>query len=76
VIGECIGTIAKQRSSPRLEVFRRADELSEKHAAAEGQRAIDLLHVAIALESGGQIFLSFDRRQRRLAKAAGLKAQP
>ena len=58
------------------DVFRRADELSEKHAAADGQRTIDLLHVAIALESGAQILLSFDKRQRRLAKAAGLKVQP
>jgi len=58
------------------DVFRRADELSERHAAAEGQRTIDLLHVAIALESGAKTFLSFDKRQRRLAKAAGLKVKP
>jgi len=58
------------------DVFRRADELSEKHAAREGQRTIDLLHVAIALESGARVFLSFDKGQRRLAKAAGLKVQP
>ena len=58
------------------DVFRRADELSEKHAATEGQRTIDLLHVALALESGAKTFLSFDRRQRKLAKAAGLKVKP
>lgn len=58
------------------DVFRRADELSEKHAAREGQRAIDLLHVAIALESGAKIFLSFDKRQRKLARAAGLRIKP
>jgi len=58
------------------EVFRRADELSEKHAATEGQRTIDLLHVALALESRAKIFLSFDIRQRKLAKAAGLKVEP
>ena len=58
------------------DAFRRADELSEKHAATEGQRTIDLLHVAIALECGAKIFLSFDRRQRKLAKAAGLKVKP
>jgi predicted nucleic acid-binding protein len=57
-------------------VLRRADELSEEHAGREGQRTIDLLHVAIALESGAEIFLSFDNRQRRLAKAAGLKVKP
>jgi predicted nucleic acid-binding protein len=58
------------------DVFRRADELSEKHAATEGQRTVDLLHVALALESGAKIFLSFDARQRKLAKAAGLKVKP
>lgn len=57
-------------------VFRRADELSEKHAAKDGQRTIDLLHVALALESGAKTFLSFDQRQRKLAKAAGLKVKP
>jgi len=58
------------------DVFRRADELSETHAATEGQRTIDLLHVALALESGAKHFLSFDLRQRRLARAAGLKVKP
>jgi predicted nucleic acid-binding protein len=58
------------------DVFRRADELSEKHAATGGQRTIDLLHIAFALECGAKIFLSFDNRQRSLAKAAGLKVKP
>jgi predicted nucleic acid-binding protein len=58
------------------EVFRRADELSEKHAAASGQRTMDLLHVAAALECGASAFLSFDLRQRKFAKAAGLKVKP
>jgi predicted nucleic acid-binding protein len=50
--------------------------LSEKHATKDGQRTIDLLHVAIALECGAKTFLSFDKRQRRLATAAGLKVSP
>lgn len=58
------------------DAFRRADELSEKHAAREGQRTIDLLHVAIALECEAQTFFSFDNRQRKLAQAAGLKVKP
>lgn len=58
------------------DVFRRADELSEQHAAAQGQRSIDLLHVALALETGATTFLSFDNRQRKLAQAAGLKVKP
>ncbi len=58
------------------ETFRRADELSARHASREGQRTVDLLHVAIALEVRATIFLSFDRRQRRMAAAAGLKVKP
>lgn len=58
------------------DVFREADQLSEKHAARNGQRTIDLLHVAIALECGARTFLSFDNRQRKLAQAAGLKVKP
>ena len=58
------------------DVFRCADELSEKHAATNGQRTIDLLHVALAIVCGAKIFLSFDNRQRSLAKAAGLKVKP
>ncbi len=57
-------------------VFRRADALSEKHAAKDGVRTLDLLHVALAIESGAKTFLSFDQRQRKLAKAAGLKVKP
>ena len=58
------------------DVLRRADSLSEKHAAIDGQRTIDLLHVAAALECGARLFLSFDQRQRKLAKAVGLKVKP
>lgn len=58
------------------EAFRRADLLSDRHALREGQRTIDLLHVAIALEARVTAFLSFDRRQRRLADAAGLAVMP
>ena len=58
------------------DVFRLADELSDKHSGKEGQRTIDLLHVALALECGAKTFLSFDRRQRSLAKAANLIVRP
>jgi predicted nucleic acid-binding protein len=57
-------------------VFQLADDLSDKHSGKEGQRTIDLLHVALALECGAKTFLSFDRRQRSLAKAANLIVKP
>jgi len=58
------------------DICRRADDLSEKHRVKNGQRTIDLLHVAAALESGIRLFLSFDQRQCGLAKAAGLQVKP
>jgi predicted nucleic acid-binding protein len=58
------------------DVFHRADELSEKHSDTDGQRTIDLLHVALAVEYAAETFLSFDKRQRGLAKAVGLKVRP
>jgi predicted nucleic acid-binding protein len=58
------------------DVFRLADELSDKHSGKGGQRTIALLHVALALECGAKTFLSFDRRQRSLAKAANLIVKP
>lgn len=58
------------------DICRRADDLGEKHRIKNGQRTIDLLHVAAALESGTKLFLSFDQRQCGLAKAAGLVVKP
>lgn len=58
------------------QTLRRADHLSEHQATSEGQRTIDLLHVAIALECRAVTFLSFDQRQRKLAAAAGLRVKP
>ncbi len=58
------------------DICRHADELSEKHMVKNGQRTIDLLHVAAALETGARTFLTFDQRQCGLAKAAGLQVKP
>jgi hypothetical protein len=51
----------------------RARELSEEHTPRLGCRSLDVLHVASALELGCKRFLTFDSRQQRLARAAGLK---
>ena len=53
--------------------LRRASDLSRKHTPALGCRSLDVLHVASALELGLKNFLTFDRRQQRLAKAVGMK---
>ena len=53
--------------------LKRAADLSRGHTPALGCRSLDVLHVACALELGLKAFLTFDRRQQRLATAVGLK---
>jgi len=56
--------------------YERALSLSRKYTPLLGTRAMDILHVAIALELGAAAFLTFDQAQRRLAHAAGMKVRP
>lgn len=53
--------------------LRRADELSRTYTPEIGCRSPDVLHVACALELALPRFLTFDVRQRRLARSVGLK---
>lgn len=55
------------------DVFREAESLSATHAETIGSRSLDILHVASAVVIGATEFLTFDKRQAALAKAAGLK---
>jgi predicted nucleic acid-binding protein len=57
-------------------VVREARRLSARHSLSGGHRSFDILHVAAAVELRATEFLSFDKNQRALAKAAGLKAGP
>jgi predicted nucleic acid-binding protein len=54
-------------------VFDRARELSRQTTARLGTRTADLLHVAAALELGADSLCSFDKQQRKLARAVHLK---
>lgn len=49
------------------------ERLSALYSEKLGTRSLDVLHVAMAITLGCQIFLSFDNRQLRLAVAVGLK---
>lgn len=53
--------------------LKRAAELSRAHTKSLGCRSLDVLHVASALELELKQFLTFDLRQTKLARAAGLK---
>jgi predicted nucleic acid-binding protein len=54
-------------------VLRMAEHLSQTHTMLSGNRTLDIMHVATARHLSAKEFLSFDARQKRLAKAVGLK---
>lgn len=57
-------------------VYMRAERLSDRYSAIAGTRSLDVLHVAAALECGCTTLASFDDRQRKMARLAGLKLLP
>ncbi len=67
------GLIAVSPISP--EVFALSLRFVERWTAKLGVRTLDILHVATALELGAEHFETFDRRQKTLAEAIGLKVQ-
>ncbi len=61
---------------PWTDALRKAEQLSEEYTERTGSRAADTLHVAVALLSKVRRFLSFDEKQRALAKVVGLTVKP
>ena len=61
---------------PATTLYPKAIELADRHSAHLGTRSLDLMHVAAALLLQAATFLSFDERQRKAAKAEGLKIRP
>jgi len=54
--------------------FKVCAQLAHQYAARLGVRTLDTLHVASALELEAEQFWTFDQRQAKLARAAGLHA--
>jgi predicted nucleic acid-binding protein len=54
--------------------FDVCSQLARQYGARLGLRTLDTLHVSSALELKAQRFWTFDERQQKLARAAGLKA--
>jgi predicted nucleic acid-binding protein len=54
-------------------VLRLARTYSLQCTAKGGHRTLDILHVATAVHLGATTFLTFDARQRALARYAGLR---
>ena len=55
------------------DVIQIAERISNQHTFLEGYRSFDILNVATAVHFGAREFLTFDRNQKRMAKAEGLK---
>ena len=53
-------------------VFHLAIQLSVSHTSGIGCRSLDILHVAIAKTAGFSNFITYDRRQSKLAERIGL----
>lgn len=56
--------------------FGRAKSLTTTLTPTIGVRSADLLHVALAVELGANALYTFDQRQHKAAKAAGLRVNP
>lgn len=53
--------------------LRTAEDIGRERTPLLGCRSLDILHVASALTLKRRYFLTFDERQRKLARAVGLK---
>jgi predicted nucleic acid-binding protein len=53
--------------------FEHCIELARQRDPEIGMRTLDTLHVACALELKAERFWTFDERQKKLAKAQGMK---
>jgi predicted nucleic acid-binding protein len=65
------GRVFVMRDLPE-DVFARALRLVQKWTAKLGTRSLDIIHVAAATALRSDTFLTFDDRQHKLARAAGL----
>jgi len=57
-------------------VFKRSVGFSKAHSSVLRTRSFDIVHVAAAVEMGAKDFWTFDKRQRALAEAVGLRVNP
>jgi len=56
-----------------VQAFEACALLARRYGARIGSRTLDALHVACAIELKAERFWTFDERQKKLAKTAGLK---
>ncbi len=54
-------------------VFDKAAEIARTHTPGLGNRSLDIMHIALAAETGYKKIVTFDNRQLKLAMANGLE---
>jgi predicted nucleic acid-binding protein len=54
-------------------ILAEAHHVSSQYTREKGYRAFDIIHIATALHLGAKIFLTFDQKQRILAKSQGFE---
>ncbi len=75
LLADLAGGVLSHSAPPLPDIMIEAERLSASHSERLGTRSLDILHVAAALVAGCGLFLTFDKRQARLAKAAGMKTR-
>ena len=73
LLADLASGVLAHAAPPLEDLTREAERLSALYSETLGTRSLDILHVAGALVLGLSEFLTFDQRQRNLAKAAGLR---
>ena len=73
VLADLAAGVLVVTSPPLAEVMTEAERLSALHSEKLGTRSLDILHVSCGLVLGLSQFITFDKRQAALAKAAGLQ---
>jgi len=68
-----ISGIIKELSADWTQVFQKAAETARSHTPGLGNRSLDILHIALAMETGYKKIITFDNRQSELAIANGLE---
>jgi hypothetical protein len=51
--------------------FREAEKVGARQNESIGCRSVDLFHIGAAIDWGADLFLTFDARQKKMAKAVG-----
>ena len=72
LLSDLMAGFLKRVEPSQSNVLLETERLSATYSERLGTRTLDILHVAMAITLGSKRFLSFDQRQLKLAKSAGL----